>query len=56
MFPHNEPKKKVVVGEEGIAIERITLIHFTRVDDVMCCKHFSFLFLVHQEIAGSKCG
>ena len=32
------------------------LLHLTRVDDVMCFKHLSFLFLVHQEIVGSKCG
>ena len=32
------------------------LLHLTSVDDVMCFKHFSFLFLVHQEIVGSNCG
>ena len=31
------------------------LLHFTRVDDdVMCFKHLSFLFLVHQIIVGSR--
>ena len=30
------------------------LLHFTRVDDVMCFKHLSVLFMVHQEIVGSK--
>ena len=32
------------------------LLHLAKVDDVMCFKHFSFVFLVHQEIVGSKCG
>ena len=34
----------------------IILLNLTRVDDVMCSKQFSFLFLVHQEIVGGKCG
>ena len=32
------------------------ILHLTRVDEVMCFKHLPFLFLVHQEIAGSKSG
>ena len=44
-------RNRVTFGWECITIETIMLLHLTRVDDVMCFKHFSFLFLVHQWLA-----
>ena len=32
-----------------IEIEMIMLLHLTRVDDVMCFKRISFLFLVQKK-------
>ena len=43
MFANNVPKKA-----EGITNEVIMLLHLTRVDDVMSCKHLSFLFLAQK--------
>ena len=33
MFTDNAPKKKVIVGQEGITIEMTMLIHLTRMDE-----------------------
>ena len=30
------------------------LLHLTRVDDVMCFEHFSFLFLVYQQLTNKE--
>ena len=40
---------KVTLGYEGITIEMIMPLHLTRVDDVMCFKRISFLFLVQKK-------
>ena len=45
----NVAKKQSNVGIEGITIEMIMLLHLTRVDDVMCFKRISFLFLVQKK-------
>ena len=42
-------RNKVTLGQEGITIKMIMLFHLTRVNDVMCFKHISFLFLVQKK-------
>ena len=42
-------RKKVTLGYEGLTNEMIMLLHLKRVDNVMCFKHLSFLFLVQKK-------
>ena len=42
-------KKQSNVGIRGVTIEMIMLLHLPRVDDVMCFKRISFLFLVQKK-------
>ena len=46
----SQQRNKVTLGYEGITIEMIMLLHLTRVDDVMCFKRISFLFLVQKRL------
>ena len=45
----SQQRNKVTLGYEGITIEMIMPLHLTRVDDVMCFKRISFLFLVQKK-------
>ena len=49
MFANVATKKQSNTGMRRLTIQMIMLLHLIRVDDVMCFKRISFLFLVQKK-------